>query len=75
MKVRPVKAAQILLPLAWTQALQQFLRMRRIAFSDGLRDHLDPSNCQISGEPAIAQFEFPVRCLAKDIIVSHDNDC
>jgi len=42
MKVKPVEAAQILLPLAWTQALQQFLRMRRIAFSDGLRDQLDP---------------------------------
>src|SRR5262245_14692830 len=47
MKVKPVKAAQILLPLAWTQALQQFLRMRHIAFVNGLRDQLDPGSVKI----------------------------
>ena len=47
MKVKPVKAAQILLTLAWTQTLQQFLRMRHIAFVNGLRDQLDPGCVKI----------------------------
>ena len=32
------------------------------------------ANYQISGEPAIPQFEFPVCCLAKSFIVGYDDD-
>ena len=34
----------------------------------------ESANYQILGKPAIPQFEFPVRCLAKSFIVSHDDD-